>query len=39
MDSGFMILLNLVIEYRKLYRSEEPEGDWRASATFDFRKG
>ncbi len=27
-----------VIEYRKLYRSEEPEGDGRASTTFDFRQ-
>jgi len=26
-----------VIEYGKLYRSEEPEGDGRASTTFDFR--
>jgi len=26
-----------VIKYRKLYRSEELEGDGRASTTFDFR--
>jgi len=26
-----------LIEYRKLYRSEEPEGDGRAGTTFDFR--
>jgi len=26
-----------VIEYRKLYKSEKPEGDGRASTTFDFR--
>jgi len=32
-----LITKSQVIENRKLYRSEEPEGDGRAGSTFDFR--
>jgi len=33
----YLITKPQVIEYRKLYRSEKPEGDGRASTTFEFR--